>query len=187
MDKSIKEMLDTHIDITEVQLPRGSMDGQYKFVIDNNIYTAEFIFRRSLVQEIAYELRDPNDDSDFTDMILFFADNKVKKTIPYVDISFYVKYHGEVSYELTGTGNAPLVFSAIKDCFEMYRKKVPDIKIFNFSAKEPSRIKVYKLFSRMMAKSLNYDYTYAEGPFHMNFWVYDPQFIEELKYSQNPS
>jgi len=53
--------------------------------------------------------------------------------------------------EITNTGNATQVFAAVSKCMDMFMKKVkPDA--FYFSAKEPSRIKLYKRFSKLFIK-----------------------------------
>ena len=67
---------------------------------------------------------------------------------------------------ITGTGNAPQVFAGIAKCTDMFLKKYKPIE-FYFSAKERSRVKLYKRFSKVITKKYPYvfrlDKNYDDG------------------------
>jgi hypothetical protein len=59
---------------------------------------------------------------------------------------------------ITGSGNAPQVFAAISKCLDMFLKKYKPME-FWFSAKEPSRRKLYKRFAKLITRKYRaYDF-----------------------------
>jgi hypothetical protein len=58
---------------------------------------------------------------------------------------------------IMNTGKATQVFAAVSKCMDMFIKKVkPDA--FYFSANEPSRVKLYKRFSKLLTRKYkNYE------------------------------
>ena len=65
-------------------------------------------------------------------------------------------YRGDkASTGITGTGNAAQVFSAVAKCIDMFLKKYKPNQ-FWFSAKEPSRKKLYDKFSKLITRKYPY-------------------------------
>lgn len=64
-------------------------------------------------------------------------------------------YGGDIS--ITGTGNAPIVFSTVYSLLKYFIENY-NPKMFYFDAKEPSREKLYKIFSLKITKEFkNYE------------------------------
>jgi hypothetical protein len=59
--------------------------------------------------------------------------------------------------QITGSGNAPQVFAAVKECLNIFLKKRKPYQ-FWFTAKEPSRKKLYKMMSKLITRK--YPYTF---------------------------
>lgn len=57
--------------------------------------------------------------------------------------------------EITGTGNQFTVFSVVASLVQRFIKKYKP-KDFIFAAKEPSRVKLYKRFAKMIQEKLNF-------------------------------
>jgi hypothetical protein len=72
--------------------------------------------------------------------------------------------------DITGVGNAPQVFSAVKKCFEKFTKKSKP-QMFMFSAKEPSRKKLYDRMAKLVPKFI--PYKFKGSRFSMGETVYD--------------
>jgi hypothetical protein len=83
--------------------------------------------------------------------------NTTDDEIEYWTIEFGLSGHHDYSkaFGITGTGNAALVFSATAKCFEMFVNKEKP-KIVVFSADEPSRIRLYDRFAKMITSKLPY-------------------------------
>ena len=77
------------------------------------------------------------------------------------------------SFELTGTGNQFTVFATVADILKMFifRRKP---EIFYFSAKEDSRIRLYNVFAKKIAKNFKYNlYTVFAGD---EYYIFERNF-----------
>jgi len=76
-------------------------------------------------------------------------------------------YYDRKEYEITGTGNALKVFSAVKLCvIDLMKqlKETPDIIEFSADYEEPSRVKLYDRFMKSIPKLLkNYKFDRREA------------------------
>jgi len=71
------------------------------------------------------------------------------------------------SWEITGGGGAPQIFAAVGAVLYQEAQKNSEIQGYLFTAKEPSRVKLYKVLSKKLSQQLH--------------WVYDPQLGEVLR------
>lgn len=91
--------------------------------------------------------------------------------------------------DIIGAGNAFKVFSAVKQLLDYARSVQTKVKIsgFFFTAKEPSRQKLYTQLAPRLAQAYDWEYTgdprkfpYKPNPkFEQGYLVYDPQEIQE--------
>ena len=67
-------------------------------------------------------------------------------------------FYSRKDYHITGTGNALQVFSAVKQCvldlFNKRLKEKPDIISFSADDEEPSRVKLYDRFMKIIPRIL---------------------------------
>jgi hypothetical protein len=68
-----------------------------------------------------------------------------------------ILFVSDVGISITGTGNAIQVFAAIAKCLNIFLKKYKPM-VFWFSAKEPSRKKLYLKMSKLITKKYSYKF-----------------------------
>ena len=71
------------------------------------------------------------------------------------EVVFTLRVKGANSTSITGTGNAPQVFAAVNKCLSIFLKKFKPYQ-FWFTAKEPSRKKLYKMMSKHITRKYPY-------------------------------
>jgi hypothetical protein len=69
-----------------------------------------------------------------------------------VDVIFELKNSGNAGFQISNTGNQFDVFAGVKKCIEMYLKDHPETEILYFSATEPSRVKLYTMFTKIFER-----------------------------------
>lgn len=74
------------------------------------------------------------------------------------------------TYDITGEGSAPHVFAAVGAILLQQARKNPLIKGFGFTAKEPSRIKLYHVLSQKLSKALGWTYDRELGKYFPSTW-----------------
>ena len=74
------------------------------------------------------------------------------------------------TYDITGEGSAPHVFAAVGAILLQQARKNPLIKGFVFTAKEPSRIKLYHVLSQKLSKALGWTYDRELGKYFPSTW-----------------
>lgn len=104
----------------------------------SNIFTASFMIGDEEVDFLAKLDKDPllSDDFENTDvwLISFARDNE---------------------YKVTGHGEQYLIFGTVAKIFEEFIKEYKPDK-FEFTAKEKSRQKLYRIFAEKISKEFNY-------------------------------
>ena len=82
------------------------------------------------------------------------------------DVAFSSIDQRKNAFGVTGGGSAPQIFAAVGYILYQQAKKDPDIQGYIFTAKEPSRAKLYNALSSKLSQALH--------------WVYDPDLGEIL-------
>lgn len=59
------------------------------------------------------------------------------------------------SMDVTGKGGAPLVFSGVASCVKDFFSREQEPLILTFNAKEPSRVRLYNHFAKLLSKEFN--------------------------------
>ena len=76
---------------------------------------------------------------------------------------------------ITGTGNSAVVFSTAVSIMLDLARQFPDLGLIEYTAKEPSRRKLYARMNKVIARKLGPEWK-AEGPFNwgrgeLTFWL----------------
>lgn len=90
-----------------------------------------------------------------------FEVDELKYIVNFIDLdrknSWEVNFSAKGNYDLTGTGNAFIVFSTVgKILKEWILKEHPRLFVFSADAKEPSRVKLYDKLSLIIRKETGY-------------------------------
>jgi len=135
--RHIKELMDNPLDWQSVY-------------DDDNRYSAEFDLDNGLTYSLEAFLRHSYDIT----AIEVFRDLNITGTA--WEIEFVAIEGFKHNYKVTGTGDQFTVFATIADIIKMFifRRK-PDA--FFFSAKERSRVKLYRIFSQKLSKEFGYN------------------------------
>jgi hypothetical protein len=86
------------------------------------------------------------------------------------EVAFSSRTRG-MAFDITGDGGAPQLFAAVGAILYRQAKNNTDVQGYLFTAKEPSRIKLYTVLSKKLAAGLS--------------WVYDPKMGEQIMYWSN--
>jgi len=83
----------------------------------------------------------------------FLSDNKYNFLLTFSSNTTLKNYRGDMI--LTGEGNPYVVFSTLAKIMEEFIKKYKPYE-FSFTAKEESRKKIYRIFTKKLSKKFNY-------------------------------
>lgn len=88
------------------------------------------------------------------------------------DVSFSYP-QGSTAYGISGEGSAPQVFAAVGSILFQEARKNPSVKGYVFTAKEPSRVKLYQVLCKKLAQALYWVYDPNAGQKFPNHWASD--------------
>jgi hypothetical protein len=101
-----------------------------------------------------YEIVVQRQDGEPLEYVLDLAATPVKGLF---EVSFALVTGGKWSMEIEKTGSAFLVFSGIADALRDWQSRTPSALAIYFTAKEPTRAKLYRKMAQTMARELGWE------------------------------
>jgi hypothetical protein len=101
-----------------------------------------------------YEIIVRRRDDEPLEYVLDLAATPIKGLF---EVSFALIKDGDWSQKIEGTGSAFLVFSGVADALRDWQARTPSAMALYFTAKEPSRTRLYRKMAVTMAKELGWE------------------------------
>jgi hypothetical protein len=138
--------------------------GDKAFPITVENFDEDFISYSSVINGKLYEYGFTRFKEDTFYILEYFTHSKqfieelmnkynVPDEVTLYDSAFFLVEGGNRTTDITGTGDAPFVFATTKAAYEKFFLQVQEkFDILHFSAKEPSRQRLYDFFSSVLEK-----------------------------------